>query len=81
VDTTSVALLAFAGGSLMAAVISAFVKHFIFHPMISVRLDEKRGSYGSVPLPASRRSKQANRQQSPSEISPAARRKHWALDD
>jgi hypothetical protein len=49
-DTTSVALLAFAGGSLMAAVISAFVKHFIFHPVISVRLDEKSGSYGSVTL-------------------------------
>jgi hypothetical protein len=45
-----VALVAFAGGSLMAAVISAFVKHCISHPVISVRLDERNGCYGLVPL-------------------------------
>src|SRR5258708_24545458 len=43
-------LLAFMGGSFMTALISAFVKHYIFHPVISVRLDEKKGSYGPVPL-------------------------------
>ena len=43
-------LIAFVGGSLMATVISAFVKHCIFHPVISVRLDEKSGSYGATSL-------------------------------
>jgi hypothetical protein len=43
-------LIAFVGGSLMATVISAFMKHCIFHPVISVRLDEKSGSYGPTSL-------------------------------
>lgn len=34
----------------MAIFVSAFATHCLFHPVISVRLDEKRGSYGSVPL-------------------------------
>jgi hypothetical protein len=41
-------LIAFVGGSLMATVISAFAKYCLFHPVISVRLDEKRGSYGAM---------------------------------
>ena len=41
-------LIAFVGGSLMTAVISAFVKHCIFHPVISVRLDNESGSYGTT---------------------------------
>jgi hypothetical protein len=41
-------LIAFVGGSLMATVVSAFVRHRIFHPVISVRLDEHRGSYTDV---------------------------------
>jgi hypothetical protein len=49
-DTTEIALLAFAGGSLMATSLSAFVTHLLFHPVISVRLDERKGSYGIVPL-------------------------------
>ena len=40
------ALLIAAGtGGLAAAVITAFVKHLVFHPVISVRLDAKKGSY------------------------------------
>jgi len=46
----STAILAFAGGSLVATVISAFVKHCIFYPVISVSLDRKKGSYGPVPF-------------------------------
>jgi hypothetical protein len=38
-------LIAFLSGSLMATAISAFVKHCIIHPVISVRLDRKKGSY------------------------------------
>jgi hypothetical protein len=53
-STTEVALLAaligFAGGSLMATIIGAFVTHLIFHPVISVRLDKRKGSYGDVPI-------------------------------
>ena len=43
-------LIGFAGGSLMATVVSAFVTHLIFHPVISVRLDEKKGSRGPVTI-------------------------------
>jgi hypothetical protein len=49
-SATEIALLAFAGGSLMATAVSAFVTHLLFHPMVSVRLDEKRGSHGPVTL-------------------------------
>jgi hypothetical protein len=49
-DMTWVAILAFAGGSLSAAAIGAFVKHCIFHPVISVCLDRKKGCTGQVPL-------------------------------
>jgi hypothetical protein len=38
-------LVAFVGGSLMTAVITAFVKNWLVHPVISVCIDEKRGSY------------------------------------
>jgi hypothetical protein len=41
-------LIAFVGGSLMATVISAFVMYLVAHPVISVRLDEARGSYPPV---------------------------------
>jgi hypothetical protein len=34
----------------MATVISAFVTHVVFHPVISVRLDERKGSHGPVTL-------------------------------
>jgi hypothetical protein len=51
-DWTAV-LIGFVGGSLTAAVISAFVKHWIFHPVISVRLDERKGSYGGIPFVSS----------------------------
>jgi hypothetical protein len=46
-DWTAI-LIGFVGGSLMTAVISAFVKHLIFHPVISVRLDKRKGSYGTI---------------------------------
>jgi hypothetical protein len=36
-------LVAFVGGSLITAVITAFVRHCVFHPVISVRLDRERG--------------------------------------
>ena len=50
-DLNWVALLVgFAGGSLMATVISALVTHVVFHPVISVRLDERKGSHGPVTL-------------------------------
>jgi hypothetical protein len=50
-DLNWVALLAaFAGGSLVATVVSAFVTHLIFHPVISVRLDERKGSHGRVTI-------------------------------
>jgi hypothetical protein len=50
-DLNWVALLvAFAGGSLVATVVSAFVTHLVFHPVISVRLDERKGSHGPVTL-------------------------------
>jgi hypothetical protein len=50
-DLNWVALLvAFAGGSLVATVVSAFVTHLVFHPVISVRLDEKKGSHGPVTI-------------------------------
>src|SRR5262249_15773003 len=45
-------LVAFAGGSLATALITAFVTRCLVHPVISVRLDEKKGSYGQVPLVA-----------------------------
>jgi hypothetical protein len=38
-------LLAAATGGLAATLISAFAKYCIFHPVISVRLDAKKGSY------------------------------------
>jgi hypothetical protein len=42
-------LVAFVGGSLMTAVITAFVKHWLVHPVISVLyLGEKSGSYGPM---------------------------------
>lgn len=43
-------LIGVAGGSLMATVVSAFVTHLLFHPVLSVRLDEKKGSHGRVTL-------------------------------
>jgi hypothetical protein len=43
-------LVGFAGGSLVATVVSAFVTHLVFHPVVSVRLDEKKGSHGPVRL-------------------------------
>jgi hypothetical protein len=43
-------LVAFVGGSLMTAAITAFLTHYVFHPVISVQLDEKKGSHGPVPL-------------------------------
>ncbi|MEA2817947.1 MAG: hypothetical protein QOI93_5849 [Rhodospirillaceae bacterium] len=43
-------LVGFAGGSLMATVIGAFVTHVVFHPVISVRLDERKGSHGPVKI-------------------------------
>jgi hypothetical protein len=49
-DAASIAILAFAGGSVMAAGITAFVKHCIFHPVISVCLDRRKGCTGRVPL-------------------------------
>jgi hypothetical protein len=41
-------LVGFAGGSLAATVIGALVKHWVMHPVISVRLDRELGSYGPV---------------------------------
>jgi hypothetical protein len=41
-------LVAAATGGLAATVITAFVKHCILHPVISVRLDRERGSYGPM---------------------------------
>jgi hypothetical protein len=41
-------LIAFVGGSLMATAISAFVRYLVVHPVISVRLDEDRGSNAPV---------------------------------
>jgi hypothetical protein len=41
-------LIAFVGGSLMATVISAFVRYLVVHPVISVRLNQDRGSYGPL---------------------------------
>jgi hypothetical protein len=38
-------LLAAATGGLAATLISAFAKYCVFHPVISVRLDAKKGSY------------------------------------
>jgi hypothetical protein len=50
-ETSWIALLvAFAGGSVVATVVSAFVTHLVFHPVISVRLDERKGSHGAVTL-------------------------------
>jgi hypothetical protein len=43
-------LVGFAGGGLVATVVSAFVTHLIFHPVVSVRLDEKKGSHGRVTI-------------------------------
>jgi hypothetical protein len=43
-------LVAFVGGSLVTAAITAFLKNWIFHPVISVRLDRGRGSYGPMTL-------------------------------
>jgi hypothetical protein len=47
---TQTALIAFAGGSLITAFITSFVKNWIFHPVISVRLDKARGSYGDITI-------------------------------
>jgi hypothetical protein len=44
-DPFLVAVIAFAGGSLSAALVGAFARACIFHPVISVRLDQERGSY------------------------------------
>jgi hypothetical protein len=41
-------LIGFAGGALSTAAISAFITHWVFHPVISVCLDKKKGSYGDV---------------------------------
>jgi hypothetical protein len=45
-----VAVIAFAGGSVAAAGVTAFVKHCVFHPVISVCLDRRKGCTGQVPL-------------------------------
>src|SRR5258706_4740653 len=41
-------LLAAGTGCLAATLISAFAKYYVFHPVISVRLDERRGSSTDV---------------------------------
>jgi hypothetical protein len=43
-------LLAAGTGGLAATLISAFAKYWVFHPVISVRLDAKKGSYGRMML-------------------------------
>jgi hypothetical protein len=43
-------LVAFVGGSLATAVITAFVKNCIFHPVISVCLEREQGSYGRMTM-------------------------------
>jgi hypothetical protein len=43
VDTTSIAILSFAGVSVVAAGITAFVKHCVSQPVISVCLDKSKG--------------------------------------
>jgi hypothetical protein len=50
-------LVVFLGGSLMAAVITGFV-HCIFHPVISVCVDEGKGTYG--PMTVYERDQQGN---------------------
>jgi hypothetical protein len=43
-------LLAAGTGGLAATLISAFAKYWAFRPVISVRLDAKKGSYGQMTL-------------------------------
>jgi hypothetical protein len=43
-------LVAFLGGGVTAWGLGLFVTHWILHPVIGVHLDEKKGSYGPVPL-------------------------------
>jgi hypothetical protein len=49
-DPVWTAVIAFAGGSLMSTLVSAFASHCIFHPVISVCLNTKKGCYGPTPL-------------------------------
>jgi hypothetical protein len=49
IDPWAQLLVAFVGGSLMTAVITAFAKNWLVHPVISVLyLGEKSGSYGPM---------------------------------
>lgn len=49
-DPVWTAVIAFAGGSLMSTLVAAFARHCIFHPVISVCLNTKKGCYGPTPL-------------------------------
>ena len=44
------AVVAFAGGSLMSTLVAAFATHLIFHPVISVCLNSKKGCHGPTTL-------------------------------
>ena len=48
VATAHPLLIGFLTGGLVTAALTAFVKYWIFHPLINVRLDDRRGSYGEV---------------------------------
>jgi hypothetical protein len=48
VATAHPLLIGFLTGGLVTAALTAFVKYWIFHPLINVRLDDRKGSYGEV---------------------------------
>jgi hypothetical protein len=49
-DPVWTAVVAFAGGSLMSTLVAAFATHLIFHPVISVCLNSKKGCHGPTTL-------------------------------